>query len=344
MDADTPATTEPPPPPPTSGFELPPEILSVLPSDPFQQLDVARKITSIALSTRVSALEAESSDLRQQLADRETLIGELYAQIDSLDSSVSQNLNKLSIVNQEKESLVKENATLVETVNKLKRDVAKLETFRKTLMMSLQDEEGSNAAGPTVAAANVQSQTSLSSQTYSGDDESASLTRSQSSDVGNSYHDEPVKDAPRPRISPSLLLASQTSTPRLTPPGSPPTLSASASPTRTPKPVSPRRHSIAVSSARGGIDGKSSVFSSASSSPYGSMSGGRTRVDGKEFFRQVRSRLSYEQFAAFLANVKELNSQKQSKEETLRKADEIFGPENKDLYAIFEGLISRNFT
>lgn len=69
---------------------------------------------------------------------------------------------------------------------------------------------------------------------------------------------------------------------------------------------------------------------------------GRTRVDGKEFFRQVRSRLSYEQFGAFLANVKELNSHKQTKEETLRKADEIFGPENKDLYAIFEGLITRN--
>ncbi|KAK1417894.1 hypothetical protein QVD17_27029 [Tagetes erecta] len=325
---------------PTVAFDLPPEVLQVLPSDPFQQLDVARKITSIALSTRVSALESESSDLRQQLADREAVISDLYTQIDSLDSSVSQNMHKLSIVNQEKEDLVKENASLLETVNKLKRDVAKLESFRKTLMMSLQDEEGSTAAGPAVAA-NVQNHTSLSSQTYPGeDDESAT---SQSSDLGNAYHDEAVKDASRPRISRSLLLASQTSTPRLTPPGSPPTLSASASPTRTPKPVSPRRHSIAVSSAaRGGIDRTSSVFSSASSSPYGSMSG-RTRVDGKEFFRQVRSRLSYEQFAAFLANVKELNSQKQSKEETLQKADEIFGPENKDLYAILEGLITRNF-
>ena len=69
---------------------------------------------------------------------------------------------------------------------------------------------------------------------------------------------------------------------------------------------------------------------------------GRTRVDGKEFFRQVRNRLSYEQFSAFLANVKELNSHKQTREDTLRKADEIFGPDNKDLYTIFEGLITRN--
>jgi len=29
-------------------------------------------------------------------------------------------------------------------------------------------------------------------------------------------------------------------------------------------------------------------------------------------------------------------------QDTLKKADEIFGPENKDLYTIFEGLISRN--
>jgi VanZ family protein len=65
-------------------------------------------------------------------------------------------------------------------------------------------------------------------------------------------------------------------------------------------------------------------------------------MDGKEFFRQARSRLSYEQFSSFLANIKELNAQKQTREETLRKADEIFGEENKDLYLSFQGLLNRN--
>ncbi|MBA0792351.1 hypothetical protein Gohar_016858 [Gossypium harknessii] len=37
-------------------------------------------------------------------------------------------------------------------------------------------------------------------------------------------------------------------------------------------------------------------------------------IDGKEFFRQARSQLSYEQFSAFLANIKELNAQKQTRE------------------------------
>ena len=38
----------------------PEEVLEVLPPDPFEQLDVARKITSIALSTCVSSLESEA--------------------------------------------------------------------------------------------------------------------------------------------------------------------------------------------------------------------------------------------------------------------------------------------
>ncbi|KAF3947588.1 hypothetical protein CMV_026302 [Castanea mollissima] len=48
-----------------------------------------------------------------------------------------------------------------------------------------------------------------------------------------------------------------------------------------------------------------------------------------------KSRLSCDHFGAFLANVKELNAHKQTKEKT----DEVFDQENKDLYAIFEGLL-----
>ncbi|KAA3485326.1 PH-response transcription factor pacC/RIM101 isoform 2 [Gossypium australe] len=143
-----------------------------------------------------------------------------------------------------------------------------------------------------------------------------------------------IMAASRPGIP--QLLASQTSTPRLTPPGSPPSVSGSASPTRTSMPVSPRKHSVSFSTSRGMFDDRPSM----SSSDPGSQIG-RTRVDGKEFFRQARSRLSYEQFGAFLSNVKEFNSHKQTKEETLRKANEIFGSDNRDLYAIFEGLINR---
>ncbi|KAI5349631.1 PREDICTED: At4g15545 [Prunus dulcis] len=330
-----------------SNFDLPEEVLQVLPSDPFEQLDVARKIASVALSTRVSALESESYALRAKLAEKDQLIAELQAEVKSVDASLSETADKLALADQEKEGLVKEKALLSNTVRKLNRDVSKLEVFRKTLMRSLEEEdENSTGASEAVAKPKIQTQENISSkpQAQVGVSEGdatlppsrASSIRSQYPETGSIFSEDRDTQAERPRISPGLLLASQTSTPRFTPPGSPLVYSASASPTRTSKPVSPKRYSMSFATSRGMFDDRSSMPSSHHSSEYG-----RTRVDGKEFFRQVRSRLSYEQFGAFLANVKELNGHKQTKEETLQKADEIFGPDNKDLYAIFEGLISR---
>lgn len=87
-------------------FDLPQEVLEVLPSDPFEQLDFARKITSIALFTRISALESESSVLRDELMDRELVIEDLQTQMDSLNSSLSDVLDRLSRADQEKVSSI----------------------------------------------------------------------------------------------------------------------------------------------------------------------------------------------------------------------------------------------
>ena len=43
-----------------------------------------------------------------------------------------------------------------------------------------------------------------------------------------------------------------------------------------------------------------------------------------------------------LQNIKELNAHRQTREETLRKAADIFGTDNGDLYASFESLLSRH--
>ena len=85
-----------------SKFELPEEVVQVLPSDPFEQLDVARKITSIALSTRVNALELEASDLRARIAEKDNLIAELRSQLESLDASLSDTADKLVRADQDK--------------------------------------------------------------------------------------------------------------------------------------------------------------------------------------------------------------------------------------------------
>jgi len=77
-----------------------------------------------------------------------------------------------------------------------------------------------------------------------------------------------------------------------------------------------------------------------SSPPPGGGIGGV--VDGKQFFRQARSQLSYEAFNDFLANIKRLNNQQQSREATLEEARRIFGPELAHLYKEFEQLLNRH--
>ncbi|KAK0597548.1 hypothetical protein LWI29_026398 [Acer saccharum] len=97
----------------------------------------------------------------------------------------------------------------------------------------------------------------------------------------------------------------------------------------------PQKTSGATSSTKSLYDGRTSLSSwypssrqssSANSPPRTRTLPGRTpRVDGKEFFHQAGSRLSYEQFSAFLATIKDLNAQNQIREETLKKAEEIDG-------------------
>lgn len=63
-------------------------------------------------------------------------------------------------------------------------------------------------------------------------------------------------------------------------------------------------------------------------------------VDGREFFRQARSRLDYATFQEFLGSIKRLNHRQQTKQETLEQARTIFVAHNAaDLYTQFEALL-----
>jgi len=63
-------------------------------------------------------------------------------------------------------------------------------------------------------------------------------------------------------------------------------------------------------------------------------------ADGKAFFRQARSRLPQDSFNQFLASIKRLNNQAQSREDTLLEARQLFGAQNEDLYLQFENLLN----
>jgi hypothetical protein len=250
-------------------------------------------------------------------------------------------------------NLANEKNMLAGQVKKLMRDVAKLETFKRTLMQSLQEDdenptgEGGDKRGvanSNLAIRRASQAESTVSRAHVIEDDGQVLKTSAASSVGpvqeEDQHQEPdgppsrqssyQKSRSTPSLTPRL-------TPQQTPTGSPRQLSARGSPRRTMS--GSDTHRIPLPSSQ-----PTSQSTTAPNSPpsHGSMPTRTPRVDGKEFFRQARNRLSYEQFSAFLANIKELNGHRQTREETLRKADEIFGLDNKDLYMSFDGLLSRH--
>lgn len=142
---------------------LPDAIAAALPPDPYEQLEVARKITAVAVAARASRLELEAARLRQRLAERDRLAAELadraakleHALRDAdarlraaLDDNVRAHLFppacfasfrfalsfpdepvRFLVTSFPKAKLIKERDSLAHTSKKLARDLAKVAAF-----------------------------------------------------------------------------------------------------------------------------------------------------------------------------------------------------------------------
>ncbi|KAM0882160.1 hypothetical protein ACQ4PT_032497 [Festuca glaucescens] len=326
-----------------SEFSLPDDVLAVLPRDPYEQLDLARRITALAVAGRVTGLEREAARLREGAAKKDRENAELRERVALLDRALQETNARLRGALEDNIKLSKERDSLAQTSKKQARDLQKLESFKRHLMQSLRDDSSSPQETVDITTCDL----SVSSKTSSCGDGTISHSTTNllngSVDVGSTTREA------RPPVQKYAL--SPHINQRLTPEATLNLMSTTASPRGMSTTATPKLMSGATSPSRTRMEGHMSMtpwYSSkqstaANSPPRGRPNPGRTpRIDGKEFFRQARSRLSYEQFGAFLANIKELNAHKQSREETLKKAEEIFGPESKDLYLSFQGLLNRS--
>lgn len=324
-------------------FHLPDEVLAVIPTDPYDQLDLARKITSMAIASRVSNLESDTTRLKQKVYEQDRLIFELEEKASRLQQVFQEADSRLKLVLDENVKLVQERDSLAATVKKLNRDLGKLETFKRQLMQSLSEDTSTEAVDIGTCDQSVPKAYPDKNDRANGHTRHYSYNGFAESKYSS---DESVKQTgQRFSLTPYQI------TPRLTPTGTPKVISTSGSPRSYSAVGSPQKNSGATT-PKMQYDGRTSLSSwypssqqsSAANSPprVRALPSRTPRIDGKEFFRQARSRLSYEQFSAFLANIKQLNDHKQSREETLRKAEEILGTDNKDLYLSFQGLLNRN--
>lgn len=315
--------------------ELPQDLVSVLPSDPYEQLDVARRITAMAVATSMSKLESETGKLRQKLTEKEQVIHGLQGRVLEAEAALQVLNAKLSQSEAEQTKLVDEKNSLALQVKGLLRDVAKLETFKRTLMHSLEQEEDDNLAPNSAIWKASQA-------------ESAVVKAQNFEDHGRYAKTSSRPDPPKYQGDLDAVSDGRTTPPKSRNGRTVPKQIVGGSTTLRPSsqliPIGSRLPKNVDSPLNSMIQLPSSQPTSGASSPpsHGSGQSRSTRLDGKEFFRQARSRLSYEQFSSFLANIKELNAHRQTREDTLGQAERIFGPENRDLSIAFEAILSRH--
>ncbi|KAK4753393.1 hypothetical protein SAY87_022191 [Trapa incisa] len=241
-------------------FDLPDEILSVIPSDPYDQLDLARKITSMAIASRVSKLESDTSRLRQKLYEKDRLVSELEEKVLRLERAQQEEDSRLKAALDENMRLSKERDSLSLTVKKLNRDLSKLEAFKRQLMQSLSDD---NSSTETVDIRTCdQSNPKLYLENGANRFESQKSFDS-TADTANSMNENARNAVQKFSITPYI-------TPRLTPTATPKIISTSGSPRRYSCTVSPQKSSGAASPTKPDYRGRNTVSSWYSSSQQSS--------------------------------------------------------------------------
>ncbi|GFR52888.1 hypothetical protein Agub_g15521 [Astrephomene gubernaculifera] len=281
---------------------LPTEVANILPADPFAQLELASKIAQHALASKAAQLEADGQQLREALVQKQSQVKMLERRVSTLELELQDMTSKSKQAMEEAHRLQSEKNLLADTVKRLHKEVARLEAFKKNLLEHLHNDDEPGLE-PSVAAADVAGER-LVSEVLS------SISKPPTAPTATSYNARMQQAATPAFASTSGRPLYTASTPQAAPVPNPQPFVTAAP---TPQPQYP---------SNGG--------------------GSPPRVDGREFFRQARAQLSYEQFSQFLHNIKELNAGRQSREETLRRSRDIFGPMHQDMYAMFEALLSRH--
>ncbi|KAK4753127.1 hypothetical protein SAY87_021925 [Trapa incisa] len=243
--------------------------------------------------------------------------------------------------------LSKERDSLSMTVKKLSRDLARLETFKRKLMQSLNDDNSPRAEAIDIRTCD-QSNPKFYLENGEGANGCGSHQSSGATDIGNSMDENSQHVVQKYSITPYI-------TPRLTPTGTPKIISTEGSPRKSSSVEFPRRTSgvispiiiveilyphgthqvsnhqqqtlLLVEALCQCLQLTLELMGKNSFGKQGTVllncvvilqhiSFSNWLVELSSFLMGCKTRLSYDQFSAFLANVKELNAQKQTREVT----------------------------
>ncbi|EKX73196.1 conserved hypothetical protein [Theileria equi strain WA] len=107
--------------------------LSWLPSDTEEQLALGFRIISNAYKSRISTLETELRSMRALIAEKTDQLAALQKKYSSFEVQLMESTQRGN-------QLAEENKNLVSTIKKLQKDIDRLETLKKLVLSSIQED------------------------------------------------------------------------------------------------------------------------------------------------------------------------------------------------------------
>ncbi|KNC49698.1 uncharacterized protein AMSG_11924 [Thecamonas trahens ATCC 50062] len=287
-------------------------------------------------NAQTRTLEQELLQSQAVVVDQRNLISSLEAKVAGLNARVAEVEASHRAVVSERAHLLDENVQLAAALQKTKTDLSKLVHFKQAILHTFDDPDlapsaafspqrsGASYATPRAGASAEPPLSSSVSAALNIADRYSTMAASELAYAGTGVATQ----------SPPANNYAAPSTP----------LRSSVSNAAADELIAEINRSInsPSSAARASPVRPRTMPPSASTAPASPGGPALDSVDGREFFRAARARLSYEQFNAFLESIKALNNHQVTRDDTLRKAWELFGPAGEDLYAQFKALISKH--
>lgn len=252
---------------------------------PDEKLRQGLRLIEISYEEKSRLADHELNQLRSLNKERQGQVAVLEARVGELEAQLREAADRASHAANERDLVRGE-------LKAMQRDMAKLDQFKRSILQSIKDEDAPTVR-PSTCLSNEPSYTAPAPHYgYSG----AALSSQYNSQIRASPTPPPYVESYRPTsFSSAPPRASMTQRGGSMGPPSTPACGEQMMPLRAPSPPS---------------------------LPAAPPSSSTAHVDGKDFFKAARLRLSYEQFNTFLVNIRSLNDRLQTQDETLAQARE----------------------
>merc|ERR1711998_226 len=119
-------------------------VLSSLPADAEQQLEVGLHVLRHAFRKKVKELETDNANMRQFGKEKQNQVVMLEQKVASLESVVDEMTRRAKELAAENARIAAERDALGENVKKLTRDMKKLDHFKRSILNTIETDDGTN--------------------------------------------------------------------------------------------------------------------------------------------------------------------------------------------------------